>query len=329
MGGGSWSDSDYKKSVRGDAAFAYSRTTASKPVSERKSSKFLDPKGLKTRESRDSAEHPESNAVMVGLDVTGSMTNVVVGVQKALGNLMSMLLEGKYVPDPQMLFYAVGDATCDRVPFQVSQFESDNRISEQLTQVYLEGGGGGQNTESYELGFYVAARHTSIDCLEKRGRKGYLFTIGDEMPYGAVSAQEVNEIFGARLQDDIDLEAVVQEAREKYHLFHIIPRGSSNFSDRTIRKTWQELIGKPYVFFLDMPEATAELIAVAIGLNEGTVGFKQAIAAVAAKSGEEIAGAVQKALESFAQYAASKPVDTPSKTVRPPKKEKGGEDWKV
>ena len=70
------------------------------------------------------------------------------------------------------MFAAVGDATCDRVPLQVGQFESDNRMDQNLEHMILEGGGGGQKTESYELMLYVAARHTAIDCWDKRRPQG-------------------------------------------------------------------------------------------------------------------------------------------------------------
>src|SRR5919107_436434 len=143
----------------------------------------LDPHGMDLRESRDSAEHPTSNAIVIGLDVTGSMHRVVRGIHADLPRLHELLLAHRCVPDPQILFAAVGDATCDTVPLQVGQFESDNRMDQHLEHMVLEGGGGGQKTESYELMLYVAARHTLTDCWEKRQRKGYLFMIGDEMAY--------------------------------------------------------------------------------------------------------------------------------------------------
>jgi hypothetical protein len=79
------------------------------------------------------------------------------------------------------MFGAIGDATCDRAPLQVGQFESDNRMDDDLSRILLEGGGGGQKTESYELAMYFMARHTAADCYEKRGKRGYLFIIGDEL----------------------------------------------------------------------------------------------------------------------------------------------------
>ena len=59
------------------------------------------------------------------------------------------------------MFGAIGDATCDRAPLQVGQFESDNRMDDDLGRILLEGGGGGQKTESYELAMYFMARHTA------------------------------------------------------------------------------------------------------------------------------------------------------------------------
>ena len=70
---------------------------------------------------------------------------------------------------------------------------------EDLGKLFLEGGGGGQLTESYELAMYFMARHTSIDCHEKRGKRGYLFIIGDEMPYPKVKRREVAQLGYAEL----------------------------------------------------------------------------------------------------------------------------------
>lgn len=305
MGGGTWNKDLYRGSTSGRKAFVYSDDVLSKPASEWRCHQLLNPYGLKVRESRDSAEHPKSNAVMTGLDVTGSMARVVVAIRDSLGRLMDMLLEEKYISDPQLLFYAVGDATCDSIPFQVGQFESDIRINDQITKVVLEGGGGGQNTESYELGFYTADRHTSIDCFEKRGRKGYLFSIGDELPYPEVNKKQVKKIFNAGLQDDIPLNTVVKSVQKKYNTFHIIPNGSSNYNDPEIRNAWVKILGgKQFVFMLEDPDATAETIALAIGLNEGYLTLEDGLKIVAKKSGQRIATAVRKALEDFAEYAA-------------------------
>lgn len=99
-----------------------------------------------TRESRDSAEHPNSLAIGVMFDVTGSMGSVPRTLQTKLGRLMRLLVEKGYVAHPQVLFGAIGDADSDRVPLQVGQFESGapGDQDDDLGKIYLEGGGGGQ-----------------------------------------------------------------------------------------------------------------------------------------------------------------------------------------
>src|SRR5580658_4603845 len=183
MGSGKWSAVTYgeragARAATGKDAFDFSR--AAMQSGQLRPHQTLDPSGLGIRESRDSDEHPESNSIIISLDVTGSMGKVVRGIHANLPQLHELLLGHHCIADPQIMFAAVGDATCDKVPLQVGQFESDNRMDRNLENMILEGGGGGQSTESYELTMYVAARHTAIDCWEKRGRKGYLFMIGDE-----------------------------------------------------------------------------------------------------------------------------------------------------
>lgn len=147
----------------------------------------------KVRESRESDAHPDATAIAVIFDVTGSMGSVPRVLQSKLGGLMHLLLEKHYVSDPQLLFGAVGDAHCDRVPLQIGQFESGLEMDDDLGKIYLEGGGGGQVHESYELALYFMATHTAIDCFDRRGRKGYLFTIGDEKPYSKLRRDHVRQ----------------------------------------------------------------------------------------------------------------------------------------
>src|SRR5687767_2691575 len=209
MGSGVWSTDVYDAAARyrkatGTSAFAYSDSGS------RKVHPALDPRGV-TRESRDCDEHPRSLAIAVLFDVTGSMGQVPRVLQTKLPQLLGLLLRNGYATDPQIMFGAIGDATCDRVPLQVGQFESDNRMDEHLGNIVLEGGGGGQMTESYELAMHFMARHTSIDCFEKRGRRGYLFIIGDEMAYPKVFGRHRRDILGESSGEDVPLRAVVKE----------------------------------------------------------------------------------------------------------------------
>lgn len=275
MGSGRWSTNVFDehrryKAQAGLSNFDYSDRTHRTDPAQWKAHPTLDPFGVKVRESRDSDEHPESNAVMVMFDVTGSMLDIPVTLQQKLPQLLGMLLRKSYIPDPQILFGAVGDATCDCVPLQVGQFESDNRMDNNLENLFLEGGGGGQKKESYELALYFAARHTSIDCYEKRGHKGYLFLIGDEMAYEKVNQHEVQGILGDGLEGSIPLVQIARETRERYNVYYILPKKASYGSDKQIINFWRKLFGE-HVLELEDANAVCELIALTIGLNEGVV----------------------------------------------------------
>jgi hypothetical protein len=281
MGTSRWSDDFYTareahRAATGTSAFAYHDALRGTPHEARRVHPKMDPLGVTFRESRDSAAHPASLAVAVLFDVTGSMGGIPVTLQKKLGNLMNMLIGKGYVEHPQILFGAVGDATCDRVPLQIGQFESGIEMDDDLGRFYLEGGGGGQQTESYELAAYFMARHTSTDCFEKRGKKGYLFFIGDEAPYPAVKRREVADLLGDGLQADVPTAAVFADLRRKFDVFCLIPTGASHGGDRGIRRAWEKLLGQNVLDLAD-PAAVCEAIALIIGLCEGKVDLAHGI----------------------------------------------------
>lgn len=276
MGSGIWSTNVYDvaaayRAATGAPAFAYSaRLSSSTLRSAWKAHPRLDPKGVTLRESRDSAEHPESRAVTVLFDVTGSMHTIPQELQQKLPELLGLLLRKGYLEQPQIMFGAIGDATCDAVPLQIGQWESDNRMDQDLEHIVLEGGGGGQTTESYELALYFMARHTVMDCFEKRGEKGFLFLIGDEMAYPRVKRDEINHILGGadRLQQDIPIAQIVAELRQRFHLYYLLPTGASHGGDRQILDFWRTLLGQNVIELGDA-SAVCETIALLIGLHEG------------------------------------------------------------
>lgn len=289
MGGSSWSSSLYDdrtatRAKTGTPAFAYSAAVSSGAVAKAVHAS-MDPKviagagsphaGKVMRESRDSDVHPESLAIGVLFDVTGSMGQIPQVLETKLAGLMALLLQKGYVAHPQILFGAVGDAYSDHVPLQVGQFESGLEMDDVLTNVYLEGNGGGQMSESYELPLYFFARHTSTDCYEKRGQKGYLFTMGDENYYDFVSKDQVKALIGDSLQANVPTKNIVAELTEKWNYFHIIIEEGSYPHNKTIENSWRDLLGER-VLLLEDKNNVAELIALTIGLTEGTIDIDSA-----------------------------------------------------
>jgi hypothetical protein len=311
MGHSDWSDAAYQsrqhtRRAKNQSAFAYDSHVRSSGVV--KIHDDMNPFG-KVRESRDSEQHPQSVAIAVLFDVTGSMGNVPRVLQTKLGALMRTLIQRGYVAHPQVLFGAVGDAYSDRVPLQIGQFESGLEMDDDLGKLYIEGGGGGQVFESYELAMYFMARHTSIDCYERRGHKGYLFTIGDEKPYAVVRRQQVLDHIGDTLQGDLPVRQVVNELRQRYEYFHIVPSNTSHGRSAEVQQCWRDLLGER-VLLLDNEAAVCETIALAIGLCEGTLD-SLAVGADDLVSAGADAGATRSATTALTRYAAKRPKALP------------------
>lgn len=239
----------------------------------------IDTAKLRTRESRDSTAHPKSNSLALWFDVTGSMGQVPKDLEVNLKDLMGYFLKSGYLPDVAILFGAVGDSTCDRVPLQVGQFEPGaQELMDFFQRVFLEGGGGGQNTESYQNALYYMARHTVLDCYEKRGKKGYIVMFGDELPYAKVNVAEIKRLMdGFGPEENIPLAQIIKEVKEKYVVLFIIPLGTSGGRDPEIWGTWRSLLGEECVLGMEKTSQVCELVGTAVGICEGRVNVQGAV----------------------------------------------------
>src|SRR5687767_5985710 len=107
MGTTRWSDDHYRDRARlraraGKDAFEHDhaiRTGAARRAVHPK----MNPCGVSFRESRDSDAHPDSHAVAVLLDVTGSMRQVPRVLQAHLPKLMGLLIRKGYLDHPHIL----------------------------------------------------------------------------------------------------------------------------------------------------------------------------------------------------------------------------------
>lgn len=271
---------------------------ASEVFTQRACHELMSPFGVKFRESRDSEAHPSSVGVVFALDVSGSMGEIPSKLAtETLPAFMKAMLDSG-VPDPQVLFMGIGHAVSDKAPLQVGQFESSESLMDQwLTWMYLEGGGSGGN-ESYELAMYFAARHTLLDSLEKRGRRGYLFITGDEPPNPVVSAAQVRRLIGDELEADIPIGAVIEEVQRSYEPFYLIPdpvRGQG------VGRAWRDLLGDRVVV-MEGPDDTSYVAAGLVALLEGAVPDLPALVQRLRQAGvsEHQSAAVGHALTPFA-----------------------------
>lgn len=241
MGGGSYTSSDWKR-MRASRNIT-SNSSADDLFKNRTLQDKYNPKLIPMRESRDGEDHPNSTPIIIGLDVTGSMGYLSEEIAKnGLNEVMQKIYSTHPVEDPQIMFAAFGDYH-DDAPLQVTQFESDIRIAEQLMDLWLENGGQGLIATNYLWRF--AADRTHTDNFEKRGRKGFLFTIGDADCRGRISGEDFNEVLGGNYITELATKTVA-DVSEKYELFHI---HLINYWDNGVSEMTRAIPGR--VIYLD------------------------------------------------------------------------------
>jgi hypothetical protein len=230
----------------------------------------MEPKGIRFRESRDSDVHPETLPIQLYLDVTGSMGHIPHHLIKdGLPSLMSDLIENG-IEHAALMFGAIGDHITDRHPLQVGQFESgDKELDLWLTRTFIEGRGGGNAGESYPLAWYFSGKHVVTDSFEKRNKKGYVFTVGDEPFLGHYSESAIRSIMGDTAIPNTPsggsytAAELLNISQRKNHVYHIfIEHGRRRCDD-----AWRELLGDNLIVTEDY-QSLSRIISDVILKNE-------------------------------------------------------------
>jgi hypothetical protein len=238
-----------------------------------------DPRNFRNgvRESRDSAANPRATPIIVAGDVTGSMDELAyLLLKESLPAIALEIYDRKPVTDPHILVAAVGDVVFDRAPFQATQFEAGaTELGTQAQALYVERGGGGNASESYQLPWYFAAMHTSTDAFEKRGEKGVLFTYGDEGVPPALTREQIQAVFGTdpeRGYTTPELLAMARRAWDVYHL--VIMEGSFARGRPGVLEDWRGLLGEHAIQVDDyrrLGEIIVSILQVRQGVDKDTV----------------------------------------------------------
>jgi hypothetical protein len=238
MGFGSYSYS----SASSRASTTYSHVSREEIFKQRHLDPDMDPKGVKYRESCD-RDGEESFPIIIALDETGSMGHMPeLLIKNVFPKIMKTIMEAG-IPNPQVMFAGIGDCCYnEEAALQVGEFESNDALMEKwLTNIYLEGRGGGNAHESYPLIWYFAAHHIKTDAYDKRGQKGVLITIGDEPCQQLLTKKQIKKYIGDDVQDDITAKELLEQVKTKFNVYHIHCDGSRtyDFTDTN----WEDLLG--------------------------------------------------------------------------------------
>lgn len=269
MGGGSWTRKDFEtysssrgRTVDSLCGAVVDNLSAQEMFTSRRIDEALNPRNV-IRECCDSEEHPNTKPVILGIDVTGSMGSAAVEVAKKIGVVMTKLFDK--VPDVEFMIMGIGDLSYDTAPIQASQFESDIRIAEQLDKLFFEGGGGGNDFESYTAAWYFGSRHTKLDCWN-RGKKGIIITMGDEPlnPYLPLQGRHcgLRDSTGDTLQGDVETKDLYREASEKFDIYHLNVQHGHDWRQKEIETSFRKYLDENHYSNVNLNSIADKVISI-------------------------------------------------------------------
>lgn len=201
-------------------------------------------------------ETQSTTPLVVAVDVTGSMATWPAEIFDRLPLLYQTL--SQYRPDLEISFVAIGDATCDSYPLQVTEFAAGVALEEQLNALYGEGGGGGGARESYELfAYFLLTQVRAPNAI-----RPYLILYGDEGFYPEVSAAQLRYYLGGKERRDRDALSVWRALGESWNVFHL-RKSYAAPKDAEIKAQWAEAIGAERIVGLSSASRAVDL---ALGL---------------------------------------------------------------
>lgn len=197
-----------------------------------------------------------ANPIVVAVDVTGSMQHWPAEIFDRLPLLYQTL--SQYREDVEVSFVAIGDATSDKFPLQVTDFRKGIGLEEALNAIYGEGGGGGSSQESYELLAYSLLYKARVP----EAARPFLILYGDEGFYDKVQPGLVRALFGDDLREPIDSRQLWKAVAESWNVYHL-RKSYGGQQDETIRAQWEDVLGAERVIKLDHESRAVDL---ALGL---------------------------------------------------------------
>jgi len=215
---------------------------------------FLNPKG------KDLSPNV-TTPIVCAVDVTGSMGNWAKTIWDKLPMFYGQLVTKGYASDCAISFAGVGDSYTDKAPLQVSQFCQGTALDHEIQGLWLEGGGGGQHYESYELCAYYYNQHCDMS-----NKTGFFFFMGDEGFYPKVKNNHIQAVIGDEVPEDVDSAAIFASLRSKFHVFFIHKPYWDKEIDRKQLAKWKAVVGEDRILELTDPKSIVDIILGAIAI---------------------------------------------------------------
>jgi len=235
-GSGKYAYSPAASAVRSASA---ERAKAAGPRSYEKkrgpNEKIIDPKKRINTTSK--------NPVIVAIDVTGSMASWPFEIFDRLPLLYNTL--SQYRSDVEICFAAIGDATVDRWPLQVTTFASGFDLEQLLGALYGEGGGG-DAPETYGLFARWVNTHVQIPNLEE---PPFLIVFGDIYMHAKIAGSQIEHYMGDKVNGSVDALGEWQKVTQKWNTWFLRRPGGKRGD--IVDTQWGKAIGEQKVFHIE------------------------------------------------------------------------------
>ena len=217
--------------------------------------KDLDPKGKKIVSK-------SKNPIIIALDVTGSNIDFARLVYDKLPMFYGEIEQKKYLEDFDICICAVGDAKYDDYPIQIGTPAKGLEIDSWLEKIVLESGGGGNDTESYE----IMAHYLANNCEFEKNAKPIVFFIADESAVKKVSKEECKRL-GIECKESYNPWLKLNEKFNNNVFVMLNKYCGRNFRD-DFTKSWQEVLPKQHTIRIPEEKAIVDLMLGIIAIQK-------------------------------------------------------------
>lgn len=200
--------------------------------------------------------------VLTAFDGTGSMGGNVAKAFEAIGRLFTVLQPLSSRVNVQIAS-SVWQDVCDWEDYgyptiQVSQFESDERVAEQM-RLLLPAKAGGDTTEDYQLGLLYTLRQVETDWQEYYGLKPYLIVVADEVGRDEIRPSTAKKHLGIELQSTVTTVEVCRQLLRSWQVFYLNVGGGDGSPSSRVTSWWSRLLGPGRV--IEVPNRSLEFLA--------------------------------------------------------------------
>lgn len=254
MGGFSYDRDDYDSSSSSgwSSSSSYSSNDSYSSYASSKMSAFrLDDSMKPTHRIRSNSKNP----IIIVLDVTGSNTSLAKIVYDKMPMFYGQIEQQGYLKDFDICFMAVGDAFSDKYPLQVGNFAKGIEIDTYLEKIVLEGCGGGNDGESYELAAYYLTHYMDLP----EGAKPIVFFQGDEPTHGNPTKSSVEEVEMNWNADSGDVWKNLREMCDD-NVYMMLGKFNGTYWKESYENEWKNILADEHVIRVNEEKAIIDLI---------------------------------------------------------------------